>query len=145
MTERQSKTPMTVKIIAAFLFLFSLAAFFGSLFLWGKGFILQFPEGVDYRFPVTDILVNAPASMIAAIGLWRMKRHGYVAAQFVAGFYIYGSVEIFVDVVQGGLPASIEILAPQVIAVILAVVMVVYLWQIQEKFDADAIEKTIRA
>jgi hypothetical protein len=135
MTEQQSQPPVPVKIMATFLFLFSLAAFLGSLFLWGKGFILQFPAGVDYRFPVTDILVNAPASMTAAIGLWHMKRYGYVAAQFTAGFYIYGSVEIFVDVVQGGLPASIEIIAPQAMAVILAVVLVMYLWQIQEKFD----------
>jgi hypothetical protein len=135
MTEQQFKVPIPVKIIATFLFLFGLFAFFGSLFLWGEGFLLQFPAGVDYRFPVTDILVNAPAAMTAAIGLWRMKRYGYVAAQFVAGFYIYGSVEIFVDVVQGGLPTSIEIVAPQVMAVILAVVLVLYLWQIQERFE----------
>ncbi len=135
MAEQQSQVPVSVKIIAAFLFLFSLFAFFGSLFMWGKGFLLQFPAGVDYRFPVTDILINAPASMTAAIGLWRMKRYGYVAAQFVAGFYIYASVEIFVDVVQGGPPYSIEIIVPQVMAAILAVVLVLYLWQIQEKFD----------
>ncbi len=135
MTEQQPKTPVPVKIMAIFLFLFGLTAFFGSLFLWGEGFLLQFPAGVDYRFPVTDILVNAPASMTAAIGLWRMKSYGYVAAQFTAGFYIYGSVEIFVGVVQGGLPASVEIIAPQVMAVLLAVFLVAYLWQIQEKFD----------
>jgi hypothetical protein len=37
-------------------------AFFGSLFVWGEGFLFSFPSGVDYRFPATDILVNAPAS-----------------------------------------------------------------------------------
>jgi hypothetical protein len=29
------------------LFLFGLFAFLGSLFLWGQGFLLSFPPGVD--------------------------------------------------------------------------------------------------
>ncbi len=41
----------------------------------------------------------------------------------------------FSDVVQSGPPCAIEIVLPQVVAIILAVVLVVYLWQIQEKFD----------
>ena len=134
MTEHQSRTPIPVRILAILLFLFSLLAFFGSLFMWGEGFLLQFPEGADYRFPVTDILVNAPASMIAAIGLWWMRRYGYVASQFVAGFYIYASVEIFVEVVQTGPPYAIEIIVPQVMAVAVAATLVVYLWRIREMF-----------
>jgi hypothetical protein len=135
MAEQHSKTPVPVKVIASLLFLFSLFAFFGSLFMWGEGFLFQFPAGVDYRFPITDILVNAPASMIAAIGLWGMKRYGYVASQFVAGFYIYASVEIFVDVLQSGPPYPIEVVVPQVMAVTLGVTLVAYLWHIQEKFE----------
>ena len=99
MIKFKSRSPIPVRILSIVLFLFSLFAFFGSLFMWGDGFLLAFPQGVDYRYPVTDLLVNAPASMIAAIGLWGMKRYGYVASQFVAGFYIYTSVEIFVEVV----------------------------------------------
>ena len=123
-----------VRILAILLFLFGLFAFFGSLFMWGEGFLLSFPEDVDYRFPVTDILVNAPASMIAAIGLWRMKRYGYVASQFVAGFYIYASVEIFVELGQAGPPYPMEIILPQVFAVAVAVILVLYLWKIRESF-----------
>jgi hypothetical protein len=134
MTEQQPESPIPVRILAILLFLFSLFAFFGSLFMWGEGFLFQFPEGVDYRFPVTDILVNAPASMIAAIGLWRMRRYGYVASQFVAGFYIYASVEIFVEIIQAGPPYSIEIVVPQIMAVAVAAALVVYLWRIQEMF-----------
>ena len=134
MIEFHSRSLIPVRILAIMLFLFSLLAFFGSLFMWGEGFLLTFPQGADYRFPITDILVNAPASMIAAIGLWRMRRYGYVASQFVAGFYIYASVEIFVEVVQTGPPFAIEIIMPQVIAVAVAVILVVYLWRIQELF-----------
>ena len=102
--------------------------------MWGDGFLLAFPPGVDYHFPVTDILVNAPASFIAAIGLWKMKQWGYVAAQFVAGFYIYASVEIFVMAIQQGLPFPIEIVIPQVAAVVTALFLVFYLWRVRARF-----------
>jgi hypothetical protein len=128
------KLPVGVKILAGILFLFGLFAFVGSLFLWGEGFLFSFPPGVDYRFPITDILVNTPASIIAAIGLWQGCRFGYVAAQFTAGFYIYGSVEIFVMVFQALPPYPLEILVPQIAAVIVAVFLVLYLWRIQNLF-----------
>ena len=130
----QNNTPTFLRVISVILFLFGLFAFFGSLFMWGEGFLLSFPEGVDYTFPITDILVNAPASIIAAIGLWRLKRYGFVAAYFVAGFYVYASVEIFVHVLQSGPPFAIEILVPQIFAVVVATVLVVYLWKNQELF-----------
>jgi hypothetical protein len=69
LTNRQ----LPVSVLAVLLFLFGIFAFFGSLFMWGEGFLFSFPEGVDYTFPVTDILVNTPASIIAAIGLWRIQ------------------------------------------------------------------------
>ena len=127
-------TLLPVRILAVILFLFGLLAFFGSLFMWGEGFLFSFPSGVDYRFPVADILVNAPASILAAIGLWGMKRWGYAVSQFVAGFYVYASVEIFVEVLQSGPPYPAEIVVPQVLAVAVAVILVLYLWRIRDLF-----------
>ena len=135
MSENLYTKPTPVKILAILLFLFSLFAFFGSLFMWGEGFLLHFPAGVDYRFPITDILINAPASMVAALGLWGMRRYGFVASQFVAGFYIYASVEIFVEVIQAGPPYAIEIIIPQVIAIAVAIILIAYLWRIQDQFE----------
>jgi hypothetical protein len=136
MSEKAIGASLPVKVLSILLFLFGLLAFFGSLFLWGEGFLLQFPPGVDYTFPITDILVNAPASILAAVGLWKLKRWGYVAAQFVAGFYVYASVEIFVDVAQSGPPYPVEIVGPQVLAVLVALGLVFYLWRIQAMFRA---------
>ena len=137
MTET-TRAPVPVKMLAVLLFLFGLLAFFGSAFLWGEGFILNPPAGVDLGFPVTDILVNGPASIAAAIGLWKMRTWGYIASQFVAGFYIYASVEIFVHVAQEGPPYLPEIVAPQVLAVLVAVALVVYLWRIRKQFDGGS-------
>jgi hypothetical protein len=130
----ENRLPIGVKILAGILFLFGLFAFIGSLFMWGKGFLFSFPSGEDYRFPITDILVNAPVSIFAAIGLWQGRKFGYIASQFVAGFYIYGSVEIFVMVFQAPPPYPLEILIPQVAATIVAVFLVIYLWRIQKLF-----------
>jgi hypothetical protein len=139
MTKVVFNKPIGVEILSILLFLFSLFAFFGSLFMWGEGFLFSFPTGVDYTYPLTDILINAPASMIAAIGLWRMKRYGYNASQFVAGFYIYASVEIFVDLIQEGPPYALEIVLPQILAVAVGIALVVYLWRIQEQFQRNGV------
>ncbi len=135
MSKAKIATPIPVKVLSVLLFLFGVFAFVGSMFLWGEGFILSFHKGVDYSFPIADILVNAPASIIAAIGLWKLKRYGYVVSQFAAGFYIYASVEIFVNVAQAGPPYAMEIIGPQVIGVIVAIALIFYLWRVQDLFS----------
>ncbi len=133
-TRQSSLASFPIKALSAVLFLFGLFAFFGSLFLWGEGFLFQFPEGVDLGFPITDILVNAPASILASTGLWQLKRWGYVASQFVAGFYVYASVEIFVMLIQQGPPYAPAIVVPQVLAILVALGLIFYLWRVQDIF-----------
>jgi hypothetical protein len=107
-TAIDSFKPTGVKVLYIVLLVFSIMAFFGSLLLWGQGFLFAPPPGLDLSLPITDLFVNAPASLIAAIGLWRMKPFGYIATQFVAGFYVYASVEIFVDLWQHGAAMTAE-------------------------------------
>jgi hypothetical protein len=127
-------TPLSLRVLAVLLFIFAIFAFLGSLFLWGEGFLFSFPQGVNVAFPLTDILVNAPASLYAAYGLWFLKKYGYPASQFVAGFYIYASVYIFIEVVQGGPPYPVEIVLPQMLTVIVAIGLVVYGWRYRQLF-----------
>jgi hypothetical protein len=132
-----STAPAGVKVLSVVLMLFGLLAFFGSLFLWGQGLLFDPPDDIDLSLPIADILINAPASIIAAVGLWRLKRYGFLASQFVAGFYVYASVEIFVHLLQHGAASTAEywaILIPQVFAVLVALLLVTYLWSIQERF-----------
>lgn len=127
--------PWGVSLLALLLFVFGFLAFFGSLSMWGQGFLFSFPTGVDYAFPVADILVNAPASILAGVGLWRIKQWGYVTSQFVAGFYTYASVEIFIMVAQEGQPYPLEIIVPQLAAIAVAAALVFYLWRIRNLFE----------
>ena len=126
MSIESAKLPLSITVLASVLLLFGIFAFAGSLFLWGQGFILQAPEGVDLAFPITDILVNAPASILAAVGLWTLRRFGYLASYFVAGFYIYASVYIFVEVITGGPPYPVEIVIPQVLAILAALALLIF-------------------
>ncbi len=128
------RRPLGVSVLAILLLAIGLFAFTGSLWMWGAGFLFSFPAGTDYAFPVADILVNAPASIIAAVGLWRMKQWGYGASQFVAGFYTYASVEIFVMVIQEGAPYPLKIIVPQLAAILVAAILVFYLWRIRSLF-----------
>ncbi|MBN1262697.1 MAG: hypothetical protein JXB35_18590 [Anaerolineae bacterium] len=133
MTDR-NQTPLAVKALAVILGLFSLFAFTGSVLIWGEGFILDPPPDVDLTYPIADLVVHIPAAIIAALGLWQMRAYGYAAAYFVAGFYTYASVEIFVHVFQEGPPYALEILIPQILAVLVAIALVVYLWRIRDRF-----------
>lgn len=134
MSEKQN-APLPVKILSVSLFLFGLLAFFGPLFLWGEGFLLEFPEGVDLSSPMADILVHTPTAIIASIGLWKLTRWGYIASQFVAGFYIYASVQIFTYIVQEGPPYAPGLVGPQVLAVLVALGLIFYLWRVQNLFQ----------
>lgn len=134
MVENSTARPRIITVLAVTLFLFGLLAVVGSVFMWGEGFLLDFPEGVDIAFPVTDILINAPASLIAAVGLWKLRRYGYLAALFVAGFYLYAQVYITVEVIAGSLPFTAEIVGPVVLAVLAAIGLLIFPERYRERF-----------
>lgn len=136
MKENQSNSLPSFKVLGVIYALFGVFALFGSVFLWGQGFILNPPAGVDLAFPVADTLINAPASILAGIGLWRMRKWGFALSWFTAGIYIYASVEIFVHAAQEGiLTTAFEITIPQVAAVLVAVVTLVLTWRKRELFS----------
>ena len=132
--DTHTATPWLVKTLALLLILFGIFAGMGSLFLWGQGFLFAFPRDIPLATPIADFFINFPASVLAGVGLWRMRRFGYVAAQFVAGFYLYASVLIFVEMFQGELPSSPEIWGPQGLAVLVGLALVVYLWPLRDRF-----------
>jgi hypothetical protein len=125
-----------VKVLAGLLVVLGVFAGLGSLLLWGQGFLFTFPSDVPLASPLADFFINFPLSVIAGIGLWRMRHYGYIASQIVAGFYLYASVLIFVEMFQGDLPLSPEIWAPQTIAVLIALFLIFYLWPLRDHFQS---------
>lgn len=123
-----------LKWLGGLLVAFGLFAIAGSIFLWGQGFILRPPEGVNVALPLADILINGPASIVAGVGLWRRRRFGYLAAYFVAGIYLYASAFILVEAFQERPPDFWAIVVPQVAAVLVAVVLLLYLPRVRRQF-----------
>ena len=70
----------------------------------------------------------------AAAGLWRLRRSGYLASQFVAGIYLYASVEIFASLIQEGPPYPAAILTPQLVAVAVAALLLAWLRRVRRVF-----------
>jgi len=128
-----SSRPTSLLILGITLLLFGIFAFLGSILLWGKGSIFNPPSEVDLSFPITDIVVNAPASIITGIGLIKMRNWSKFLAWFVAGFYIYASVEIFIDVIQEGILLP-EIVIPQIFAIIVAIFLMIETHRYEETF-----------
>jgi hypothetical protein len=114
--------------------LMGLFAGVGSLLLWGQGFLFALPKDISLAGPMADFFINFPASLLAGWWLWRMRRKGLWAAQFVAGFYTYASVMIFVEMAQGQLPTQAAIWLPQAFAVVVAFVLIFYLWWMRDPF-----------
>jgi len=133
---KNAHQPVMVKVLAVTLILFGIFAGVGSMMLWGQGFLFAFPKNISLATPIADFFINFPVSVLAGVGLWQMRKYGYIAAQFAAGFYIYASVLIFTDMFQGELPVSPEIWVPQTAAVIVGLLLVFYLWMVRDRFAA---------
>lgn len=135
MSETQAKSTLVFKVFAVVYALFGVFALVGSVFLWGEGFILNPPEGIDLAFPAADILINAPASLLTGIGLWGMRKWAFPLSWFTAGFYLYASIEIFVHAAQEGILATaFEITIPQLIAVVVALATMLLTWRNRQSF-----------
>jgi len=132
--DAKGSTPWVIKVFSIQLIVLGGFAGLGSLMLWGQGFLFAFPKDVPLASPMADFFINSPLSVLAGIGLWRMRQFGYVTAQIVAGFYIYASVLIFVDMFQGRLPSSPEIWGPQAYAVLMGLGLIFCLWPLRKQF-----------
>lgn len=145
MRNRSKKSPWILRFLAIVLVLFALGALWGGLTLYGTGSVLAAPEGVNIGLPVADILVNAPASLLTAVGLWGLFSWGVVMAWFTAGFYLYASVEIFAHYLVEGPPYDPAIFLPQALAILVAFALLITSWLYRHLFVESAPEVPVQA
>ncbi len=126
-------TSSVFKVLGGIFILFGFLAIAGSVMLWGQGFYFNFPKNIDLAIPTADIFVNGPASILTGIGLWRVRKWGYSLAWFTAGVYLYASVEIFVWAFQEA-NLTPEIVVPQAMAVVVALVVLFVSWNKRDEF-----------
>ncbi len=124
--------PRQLVFISATVFVFGLM----MIAYWSAYIIQGMPlEGI----PLASELVNAAAALVAACGLFRMKRWGYPAGLVLAGMWIYGVVGGIQLVVVEGLSFSSPMGALTdaimfMLVLAFSIYVIVYLWRKQDLF-----------
>ncbi len=95
-------------------------ALMGALYAWGKGLIFTMKPGMESPILWGDLLVAAPLSLIAGVGLRRGKRWGMFLALAAAGVYIYGSVQVYVMILLQGAPYPLSLVIPPLFGLAIA-------------------------
>lgn len=136
------ETPKQAKIIAISLIATGIFAAVGSLYTWGNGLLFFTPTDVDLGIFIADLIVAAPVSLIAGIGFWNLRRWGLFMSLFAVGVYIYGSVQVYVFVLQTS-SYSLTYIIPPIFGIGLSTGLIIWTWKNFEIFEIEKQEKII--
>ncbi|MFW9991004.1 MAG: hypothetical protein ACFFD4_02980 [Candidatus Odinarchaeota archaeon] len=126
--------PKPAKLLAFSLFATGIFAAAGALYTWGDGLLFTASPGTDLSIFIPDLVIAAPASLLAAIGYWHLRRWGIFAGLFVTGTYIYGSIAVYVMVLQSGPPYDLTLIIPPVFGISLSLALIFWTWKNYELF-----------
>jgi len=132
-----------------FLSIVSAVALVATLLFWGVVFVeraVPLPGGltgvaergnsaVTYGFMIGDVLYSAPLLLAAALGLWRLRSWGWMAAQMVNALWVYSmTLVLFRDAYTAMSPGGL-LFTPFAAVAIWAMP---YLWVRRRLFRIDA-------
>lgn len=72
---------------------------------------------------IADIILAGPLSILASIFLWKSNLWGLLLSWLVSGIYLYGSVVVYVMIIQNGPPYPLELIFPPIIGVGLSLIL----------------------
>ncbi|HOG30235.1 MAG TPA: hypothetical protein PLT35_13235 [Vicinamibacterales bacterium] len=90
---------------------------------------------VTYGFMIGDVLYSAPLLLAAAVGLWRLRSWGWLAAQIVNALWIYSMTVILLRDAYTRLSPGGVLFLPFAVVSIWAIPR---LWQCRAMFGVDA-------
>lgn len=109
-------------IIYAGLFLTTgLFAILGGLYTWGKGPLFVHNDLVEALVPWGDLLMTGPLSLLAAFGLLKNTRWGYLMGLMVCGIYLFGSNLVYISLVWHGKPYPLQLALPPLAGILIGV------------------------
>ena len=89
-------------------------ALIGSLYTWGEGFLFAQDDVTKSLIPLADLIVSAPFSLIAGVGLWRKKTWGIIFGLLTSGVYFFGSVQVYIMIFSKGYPYPMQMFIPPI-------------------------------
>lgn len=120
------------KIFAISYFITGIFAAMGALYRWGDGSLFLAQPGDDIALFIAELVVAAPASIIASIGLVKLQRWGLIMSLFSTGVFIYGSALVYASIFLFGAPIPLKLLIPPIFGIGLSLTTIRW---IQRNFD----------
>lgn len=144
-SDRDDRRPRIVTFLAAV----NAAGFAMTLLFWGLVFVRRLVPlpgsltaaadranaAVTYGFMIGDVLYSAPLLLAAAVGLWRLRSWGWLAAQIVNALWIYSMTVILLRDAYTRLSPGGVLFLPFAVVSIWAIPR---LWQCRAMFGVDA-------
>jgi FtsH-binding integral membrane protein len=131
-TDSQMKT---ARVFSITLLLTGIFAAIGALYRWGDGPIHTAPLGADLEIYVAELVIAAPISILASVGIKKMKRWGMLLALLAVGVYIYGSVLVYAAVFLAGSPYPLKLIIPPVFGITLSISLIYWIWKHFDDFQ----------
>lgn len=110
----------TVKNSKFFSWLFlstGIFAIVGALYTWGIGPIYHQKDLLVVLIPWADLLITGPLSLLAALGVWKMRSWGYLVGLMVCGIYLFGSALVYISLIWNGSPYPPELAYPPILGI----------------------------
>ncbi|MGQ0737124.1 MAG: hypothetical protein ACT4QD_26190 [Acidobacteriota bacterium] len=133
MTERMRPEGLTVLIAVLVINALVTGAHFLVMFMGG----LSPNVDMDFMTPIAiaDIVVTVIPSLVAAFGLWHLRRWGWILALIVSGGYFHGMVLLLARSVVKGQVSSMSFISVYFIA--FTALLVSYLWRKRNLFQVS--------
>ncbi|NMC06867.1 MAG: hypothetical protein GYA24_16735 [Candidatus Lokiarchaeota archaeon] len=89
----------------------------GALYRWGDGPLFSAAPGTDLELYIAELVVAAPAAILASVGMSRLRRWGMLLVLFTTGVLIYGSILVYASILSTGFPFPLELCIPPVFGI----------------------------
>lgn len=92
-------------------------AIVGALYTWGDGPIYNQMDLLIVLVPWADLLITGPLSLLAALGVWKMRSWGFTLGLMVCGIYLFGSALVYITLIWNGAPYPPELVYPPILGI----------------------------
>ena len=117
------------KILSFSLYATGIFALLGALYTWGDGFLFSASPETDISIFLADLLITAPISFVAGYGIGNQKKWGILAGWMIAGIYIYGSMLVYISVLQQNPPYPVDLIIPPIFGMVLSLGILIWSWR----------------
>jgi len=119
----------TNKLFAWLFITTGIFAIAGALYTWGDGWLFAEQSLFKKLIPLADLVVAGPISLMAGYGIGTKKRWGAIAGLVSCGIYLFGSVLVYIMIVEGLLPLELRYIIPPIFGIGISLSFIVWVYK----------------